>query len=796
MTLLTPAFALAGVLLAAIPILIHILNRRRYREQRWAAMEFLLKALKKNRRRLRFEQWILLAVRCLVLALLGLALARPVGCNTAALSQLARQSALHVLVIDDSYSMAYEADRPDARTHLDQAKRIAAALIGRMTPGSDSVAIVTASAPARLVFPPGYDLEAARNTLDRIQQSYAATDLPNALRLASQTARESSTVATRELDLLTDATRSSLTGGASTQPPEKPTGTSESPPATGSLPPTATGLRDAARDAAAAFSRFTFHRLGLANQSHTAVLSLDADSTVLTTRQPQRFHAQLATFAPAGGSGGGTAPAEVLWRLDDQVLPNASVSPTGNAEVAQVKLARPGPRVLSLQIDSGGGGGTGNDRLKIDQSRRRVFDAVDRVRVLIVEGERGGGPLGSSAAFLRLALAPPQSAGSETPSPRTTTTASIFDPDVISDLELANKSLADYRAVILCGVPQIPDDTARQLQSFARIGGAVITFMGEGVSPENYNATMLPRGLIPGPLVKRVTITPPASPPPGTPAAPPHGVTFDFNPQGNLHPMLSVFKNEPRTGLDTAEVFTYWQVDLASPSSSTPPSTQPAAAPPRVDRVLDFAASHDPAITLSSIGQGKAVFIATSAGADGWTTLPAKPVFVTLVQEMLSTSLSPRDAWMNLTVGESLILPPWLTLTGNPALTDVNGNTASPGLGPLTSDNGLWHSAPLTRPGVYVLTGLSASTGQAPSLPIAVNVDANAEADIRTLDAPAISRALGDIPLEIADDQLPPQQQSTAEANAADYGWVLMLLLLAALTTESFLAMRFGHHGR
>src|SRR6476661_9242277 len=77
----TPAFFAAGIFLAAIPIVIHILNRRRYKTVNWAAMEFLLRALKKNRRRLKFEQWLLLATRCLLLLLAAMALARPFGCS-------------------------------------------------------------------------------------------------------------------------------------------------------------------------------------------------------------------------------------------------------------------------------------------------------------------------------------------------------------------------------------------------------------------------------------------------------------------------------------------------------------------------------------------------------------------------------------------------------------------------------------------------------------------------------------------------------------------------------------------
>src|SRR3978361_2390360 len=83
---ITPTFAIAGLLLAGLPILIHILNRRRYRTVEWAARDFLLRAMRKNRKRLRFEQWLLLATRCLVLALLGFALARPLSCNNSTLA--------------------------------------------------------------------------------------------------------------------------------------------------------------------------------------------------------------------------------------------------------------------------------------------------------------------------------------------------------------------------------------------------------------------------------------------------------------------------------------------------------------------------------------------------------------------------------------------------------------------------------------------------------------------------------------------------------------------------------------
>src|SRR5213595_2036699 len=89
LSFITPAFFAAGIGLASIPIIIHILNRRRYKTVQWAAMEFLLRAMKKNRRRLKFEQWLLLATRCAVLILAATALARPLGCRDTTFASIA-----------------------------------------------------------------------------------------------------------------------------------------------------------------------------------------------------------------------------------------------------------------------------------------------------------------------------------------------------------------------------------------------------------------------------------------------------------------------------------------------------------------------------------------------------------------------------------------------------------------------------------------------------------------------------------------------------------------------------------
>src|SRR2546430_17134551 len=73
---LNPWAMVAGGAMISAPILIHLINRLRFKRIRWAAVEFLLKSQKRNRRRLIIEQIILLMLRCLMMVLAGLLLAR------------------------------------------------------------------------------------------------------------------------------------------------------------------------------------------------------------------------------------------------------------------------------------------------------------------------------------------------------------------------------------------------------------------------------------------------------------------------------------------------------------------------------------------------------------------------------------------------------------------------------------------------------------------------------------------------------------------------------------------------
>src|SRR4051812_15212582 len=103
-----PWYIAAGGAAVSLPILIHLINRMRFKRIRWAAMEFLLKSQKRNRRRLIIEQLILLLLRILLIMLAGFLVARfkPVGAG--------ERGGTHVIVVDDTMSMLDRSKEGDA----------------------------------------------------------------------------------------------------------------------------------------------------------------------------------------------------------------------------------------------------------------------------------------------------------------------------------------------------------------------------------------------------------------------------------------------------------------------------------------------------------------------------------------------------------------------------------------------------------------------------------------------------------------------------------------------------------
>lgn len=140
---------LIGTAAAVVPVLIHLLSRRRRRTINWGAMFLIEQVVRDDRRRVELKQWLLLALRCLILLLLALAMARPVmthfRTNTAG-----DGPASVVVVLDASYSMSL-ADKTGIST-FDRARDATFSVIKALPEGSD-VTLVLAGDRVREVTP-------------------------------------------------------------------------------------------------------------------------------------------------------------------------------------------------------------------------------------------------------------------------------------------------------------------------------------------------------------------------------------------------------------------------------------------------------------------------------------------------------------------------------------------------------------------------------------------------------------------------------------------------------------------
>ena len=737
MGFIAPGLMWAGMLLVSVPIIIHLLNRRRYRVVQWAAMEYLLKAMKKNRRRLRFESLLLLLTRCALVLLLGLALSRPFGCQDNSLAALAgRKSGLHVFVIDNGYSMSYEADRPSAATHLDQAKLMAKELIDRLSAGSEAVTVLTTAAgqidPATAMPSPTYDLEAAKGMVDRITQSYGESDMAGALDRARKIAGAAAELPTRTLYIFDDSSRHVWS---------------------------ADQLQRIGPELAEAFHGGIIHyNLGLPNEYNAQVADLSAQQrlTTLVTDFAPSYSADLRAF----GQG---PPSQLVWKIDGTAVESAGESnlhldPAGRqAALGRAIFPGGGPRVIGASLVTG-------DKLACDDTRWRVVNVAANLSMLIVEGERQVGAAGGSGMYLRSALEPDfNGAGA------TAIKHPLVNIDTISDLELGTRPLGEYRCVALCGAGDITDAAASRLQSFVSDGGALWIFVGSQTTAENYNATLLKHHLLPGPLVQRIVV----------PASLPDGLKFDFDPSRPVHPLLAPFYQAQDSGLENGRVYSYWQVDIPADSA--------------VERVLNYqslpgSTRKDPAFTVQTLGLGRIVFCSTTADAnEDWTAFPAKKAFPEVMLCLFLGTVSTDESWMNLQVGDEIHPPSEIKMSAAPVLHDPGGEELA--INEYTTSDGsfAYRSVPLSRPGVYHLT-----IG-ADSYPIAVNVPSD-EGDVRLVDSEGIRRALGGIEMTFEQDTVP---QELAQADQGrDFGWPILAVVLGMLGFESFMAMKFGRYKR
>ncbi|MDG1358385.1 MAG: BatA domain-containing protein, partial [Akkermansiaceae bacterium] len=136
-----------GLLAVSIPIIIHLLNRRRFRTVQWAAMDFLLKAARESRGKKKLKYIIILIARALAIAALIFAIARPLAGGF--LSWGGAQIDTVILILDRSPSMEQINDNGDTSKRLAAIKSVQSSLKGLNNP--KLILIDSASATAQSI---------------------------------------------------------------------------------------------------------------------------------------------------------------------------------------------------------------------------------------------------------------------------------------------------------------------------------------------------------------------------------------------------------------------------------------------------------------------------------------------------------------------------------------------------------------------------------------------------------------------------------------------------------------------
>ena len=205
MTFLHP-LALLGLAAAAIPALLHLLERRIPPEAEFPPLRYLTEAERQSARRLRLRHVLLLLLRTALIALIVLAAARPLV-PTPAPAAL-RRAAVHqrtalVVILDNSVSSGVVVDGRPMLDRLRAAARASLAAAG----ASDRLWLVLADGVAR-----AGTREALLATLDSAGVSPRRLDLTAAVRDAARLV-DAEPLEGREVHVISDLQRTALGSG-------------------------------------------------------------------------------------------------------------------------------------------------------------------------------------------------------------------------------------------------------------------------------------------------------------------------------------------------------------------------------------------------------------------------------------------------------------------------------------------------------------------------------------------------------------------------------------------------------
>ena len=746
MQFLNPAL-LAGTLLFAVPLLIHLLNKQRHKRRPWAAMDFLLRAFQKQRNRLRNENLLLLLLRCLIPILLALAVARPL--LEAATSLITGGGVVHhVFILDASYSMGLSQD--GAQSPYERGRVMIDRALDRFERNpnrNDKVTLVRAGVRTRFLVREDLDIRSAKAAwLEASKPDDASSGLDDAVSQVVDAVAETEDALT-QVYVLTDLQMRSLGDAIAT-----PDG--DAAPA---LDDTLRDLFDQLRSRGG----LQLHLIDTGPMSSGRGGTLDnVQITDLRLTDPAAVvKTPSEVIATLTNRGSAAATCEVKLEVDGgEPIRKVVEVPAGAEAEADFQLTfrtRGRRRVRAALMP---------DALIADDERYLTVDVRDRIRILLVDGRDGGDPLKSYAYLWKAMLDPDENV------------LPTFAVEVVDIVSLLGGQCTpkDYDVVVLADIERLNNRAAIALQDALRGGSGVLCQFGSQCEADSFNLHLFAAG--DGPMPFRLL-----SPQGGAPGS---STVRSPSITDAEHPLLQEFEEDIYR--EILQAIPMWRWHGISADSLQEGATVPV-------RVTD--AEQTPLFVSRPFGEGQALFLTSPIGseydADRWNRLDDPLVAFPLLHGIVKWLALPATDPFSVTVGAGISC----SLDARPIEVEVSrperdGRPRTPlaeGARPLPGGR---FALPLftdTRfAGFYEFNfSLDRESGREPEqLPFAVNVDP-AEGDLRYPTHAEVQTALG---VERVLETMPVVAEASEGSDRSDLGPSLLLITLLLVLGEAALA--------
>jgi hypothetical protein len=609
------ALMLLGLAGVAIPIIIHLLNRRRYNVVDWGAMQFL-QISETTRRRILIEELLLMLLRMALIAILVLALASPF-LDSPAFARLAGAGDRDVvLIFDGSYSMGYSDKGPSAH---DAAKEWAAAFVSDLDVG-DSVSILQAKQQVVPVLgAPTHDLELARDRIAHLPAPAGGCDWPAAVEAAQKILAKDGR-ARRDIIVLSDNQRFGWADDNSLLRWELLANT----------------LREQPADSTAHIWVVNLAPDRPATPPNWSLAPVRASRAVAPVGQQIIFRTALEIRGQEDYS----PPYDLHVEVDGKPATTDLKAPAAaRLEKGQVALsfhhrfATPGTHLVSVIVEpdpppaARPAGYVMKDHLPGDNRQDFAIEVLAALPVLLVDGDDRTNVKQRGTDFLRDALSP---ARDLTPAVLAKVIPiTDFDADALTT-PVGKEPSTRPRVLILSNVARLSEAQQEAVGNFLAGGGGVLVTLGERVDGGHYNADLFHGGQ--GWLPARLEDITGDEAQPEKAAAP--------LPSSFFHPSLEIFREVPVGGLAEVRFPRWWK--LSTPGRNT--GSVPIA-------LLN---STDPFLVEKPFRNGRVILAAVPLDKSWRTNLTDLPAFVPLAHELVYYLGGVRASEHNLQPGQPI----------------------------------------------------------------------------------------------------------------------------------------------